>query len=180
MKRWLALGVVVLLGGWLVHSCRETDDELPATRAASVDPLQATPGDRALPRISSASSASIESTQALTEAADLVQKYLQAAGAARWDEANALWRDGRAPDARVEGGLRALLPAAAFRIGSDAPEPLGEAVPPERVRVPVQLRLTGTDGHFYRYTGHYTVRRDPVTRAWSIVEASVSAALDGR
>ncbi|HEY4560750.1 MAG TPA: hypothetical protein VIG54_08435, partial [Lysobacter sp.] len=87
MKRWLALGAVVLLGGWLVHSCRETDDELPVTRAASADPSKATPGDRALPRIAPTSSISVESTQALTEAADLVQKYLQAAGAARWDEA---------------------------------------------------------------------------------------------
>ena len=179
MKRWLALGATVLLGGWLVHSCRATDDELPAPRAVPGAPSDAAP--RTAPPVgATASPTNAASAQALADAADVVQNYLQAAAAARWDEADAFWRDGRAPDAHAEGGLRDVLPAAALRIASEAPEPLDDAMPPARVRVPVELRLTGNDDCFHRYTGHYLLHRDPVTRACSIADASMHAVLGGR
>jgi len=179
MKQWIVIAATAVLALVLIRSCGGgTRGEVDTHRVRRDAPP--VPAATQAPAVASVAAPAQDTVDidAMNAAADLVQRYLQAAGAGRFGEADALWAGGRAPDAGDEGGLRALLPARLLQIRSDAPEP--DRSQPSRLRVPVQLRLTGADGAFYRYRGDYVVQADAGTRQWRLVGASVHAVIDGR
>ena len=176
MRRWWLVAIAVVLLPFVVRGCRHGErlapGDAPDRPSALAGPDATSSSTSTGPPGAAADAAT---AQALTDASVVLHRYLQAAGAARWKEADALWAYRRVPNPEDEDGFRSHTPVRALKIRNQLPVPLDELSPPSRVRVPVRLDMNSLDKATYHYTGDYVLRRNDVTRRWELVSASLKA-----
>lgn len=170
IKPLLLIAAVLLVLAAGVRGCAHRRAEAVGASAVRPQPASAATA----PTSSAPTSPGVDdaaTAAALDEASGVLHRYLQLAGAARWDEADALWAPHRVPDGHDEDGLRDRMPVRALKIRNRLPEPLDDARPPTRVRVVLRLDMNGRDRQPHHYEGEYRLRRDDVTRQWQLVSA---------
>lgn len=178
MKRALSIVVAIIVLMLLVRAV-QPNRHPPAVDAAQLRKPLPGDGHRTVPNPTAPDPGYTQAqVDAMTDATDVVHRYLQTAAQGKWDEANALWVGGRAPSTTDESGLRTLLPAKVVRIRNDAPELKGTTGTPARVEVPVRVTLTANDGRPYVFTGQYRVERTKGDAAWRLSRAELHAELD--
>lgn len=115
---------------------------------------------------------------AMSEAGDLMQRYLGALATGDTAAADGLWVGGKPPPVPDDAALRALGPRS-MRINTDAPVPLDpDHVPSQSFEVPVRLRVADRDGGVQQWRGWYRVRRAADASHWEITTASLHPQLD--
>jgi hypothetical protein len=118
----------------------------------------------------------------LSDAAKLIQTYLNAMVVQDTGKADALWSGGKPPPDPGDDLLRKRKGEfVSVRIMNDVPLPVDEQSPPQLLEVPVRLRIETAQG-LQRVHGSYRLRFKPAENPsaegkWEIISASLQPEL---